>query len=115
MSDLEALCGRCGRRVDCGDGWIHVDPAEAARAQREESGVTVCWQVHHRRCDPDPYDGGYWIDVENITSWAGLAHWTAHLMAKRWLEATDWDELLREAAGEIPPVRLRPVALESAA
>ena len=35
-----------------------------------------------------------------VSTWAGLSRWTAHLMAKNWFPLSDWDEVLREAAGE---------------
>jgi hypothetical protein len=29
------------------------------------------------------------------------------MMCKNWLAVTDWDELLREAAGDVPATRIR--------
>jgi hypothetical protein len=46
---------------------------------------------------PRPEDG-YQIGTEQIATMAALFWWSAHLMSKRWLPMTDWDELMREAA-----------------
>jgi len=114
MSDLESFCSECGERVDSGDGWFHVDTAEATRVISQPGGgpfVAAEWQVHHRRCSSrlDRGRSVYWIDVEEVISWAGLVYRTALLMAKPWLEGTDWDELLCEASGTgLLGSRLRP-------
>jgi hypothetical protein len=58
----------------------------------------VSWQVLHRKCDPRPDYGDYAIEVERARSAWDLIWWTAHLMGKNWVPATNWDDVLRHAA-----------------
>jgi hypothetical protein len=38
--------------------------------------------------------GFYWIDVERIADAAAALAWTLHLSEKRWLDATNWRDLM---------------------
>jgi hypothetical protein len=59
----------------------------------------VSWQILHSKCDPRPaYDGDYAIDVARARSAWDLLWWTAHLMGKNWVPATNWDDVLRHVA-----------------
>jgi hypothetical protein len=133
-AELIILCGTCRRPVGPGAGclWVgftEISDARGARTRWDEDraasfvtleemtavlAATVTWKIHHDGCTAGP-DDGYWIDVEQITTWAQLAWWTAHLMAKNWLELTDWDQLLREVAGEGGPSPRITVRMRSAA
>lgn len=129
-ADLTWLCGSCGQPVGDWDGYLYVSPLDAMARERvsrqreathagravsigelvrewaEDPGIAA-WRVTHHRCDSRPdFADGYHIDPGRIATWSQLAHWTAHLMDKRWFAHTDWDELLREAAGDTPPFRV---------
>jgi hypothetical protein len=70
------------------------------------------WRVWHRRCDPDPDEerGDYYhFTLDRVVDACGLLHWTAHLMKKPWLAATNWDDLLRGAADGHGPIRCTPM------
>ena len=58
----------------------------------------VPWRARHHACAPKADADAYEIDTDRLSCWRDLIWWTAHLMGKRWLELTDWDELLRETA-----------------
>ncbi len=60
--------------------------------------ATVSWRVLHARCDPEPDSDDYWIGVERIRTPGDVISWTAHLLGKRWLQVTNWDDLLRTVA-----------------
>ena len=68
------------------------------------------WHAHHDRCMPPEGESSYDVDVGQVRTWAGLVRWTVHLMGKRWLEFSDWDDVLREASGESPSRRIRAIA-----
>jgi hypothetical protein len=68
------------------------------------------WHTHHDRCMPEPGRDSYDIGAEQVRTWAGLVRWTTHLMAKRWLDVSDWDDVLREASGESQSRRIRAIA-----
>ena len=53
------------------------------------------WHIYHRACDPDPDDNSeYWFDAYRCSTAFDLLGWTAHLLGKKWLEDTDWDEFI---------------------
>ena len=109
-------CSVCDKPVEDDDGYVTMEMAQAVRVEEERAawagtspeGVTAVkadtypksahWQVFHIDCDPEPDREAYSFDVGRIRSaWAALA-WTAHLMKKRWLAATDWDVLIERVA-----------------
>jgi hypothetical protein len=127
---LTWLCGTCGQPVGDWDGYLYVSPLDAVahgearrrntarhagravpvseliREWAEGPGI-ASWRVTHHRCDSrGDFADGYHIDPGQIGTWAELAHWTAHLMGKRWFKDTDWAELLHEAAGDTPSARV---------
>lgn len=54
------------------------------------------WRVHHERCDPDPDDKSYWIEVGRADTHERLLSWMCHLVEKVWvLEETDWTDFVR--------------------
>ena len=97
-AELVMFCGRCRAPVDGDTGFIGVRHAALARAGTGPG--EVLWETLHHSCDPDPGNDCYAINAERIATSPALAWWTAHLMGKTWLALTDWDEVLREAAGE---------------
>jgi hypothetical protein len=104
-AELDIMCPRCRHAIPRGRGCLWVSYAEIRGGIRESGGQTaegpdeITWKVHHDGCTAEPGDA-YSIEVVQISTWAGLSRWTAHLMAKTWFPLSDWDELLREAAGE---------------
>jgi hypothetical protein len=126
MNEITIICGRCHAAVAPGSGFLGVSLSEVTRAERAEAAFNakhpesatlqevvaelpdeVPWRSRHYACAPKADADAYQIDVDRLRTWADLAHWTAHLLAKTWLTATDWDDILREAAGEIPSRRIR--------
>jgi len=129
--ELIMMCSACHKPIGDHEGWLWVDRSavsahgRAARAWREEHedepggaisfDVTavldypkpVRWRAHHKDCDPEPDAASYTIESERLSTWADLAHWTAHLMAKQWVAATDWGKIL-EGVAEGSGSRLRP-------
>lgn len=125
------FCDECRTPVADREGWIHCVEAErfsyaqgirerksaasAIPAQRQSSWVHVSaseilgrpsparWWIHHRECDPDIDSVDYCIDIERIRTPLQVIHWTAHLMGKRWLRDTAWDELLESVSSHIDP------------
>lgn len=113
-------CQVCRRPV-VGDGYVWVDNAEIAACERawaefdERRGGKSWqpvgledlfalpdeaeWQAHHARCDPNPDRSSYSIQANRIDTAAKLLDWTAHLMGKSWLGHTNWDNVIRSAAG----------------
>lgn len=111
------VCKECKRPVADGDGYLHVSEVGLAehragvkRWEAEHPGTIhtlgelmdlpddVPWQVHHHACDPNPETGDYWFSVNEVRTHAGLLRWTAHLMGKRWLDATNWSAVIRDQA-----------------
>ena len=104
-NELVLFCGRCRAPIDGDTGFVGVRHGAIARAQAEKRNhgtepEEVLWETLHNSCDPDPSDDCYQINAERIATYPALAWWTAHLMGKSWLALTDWDEVLREVAGE---------------
>ena len=116
-AELDILCARCRHAIPRGRGCLWVSYTEISggiresgeRERRAAAGVAleqltegpdeITWKVHHDGCTPEPGDA-YTIEIVQVSTWAGLSRWTAHLMAKNWFPLSDWDEVLREAAGE---------------
>lgn len=117
---LAWLCRACGRPIEDGTGYLHVDhllvsQRESAREDwerkgRDDFGLSfadfirdvpdeVPWEAHHAACDPDPDSGDYWIEIHRVRTHGHLLNWTAHLMEKSWLMDTNWDELIRHMSG----------------
>lgn len=133
-AELALICRGCKRPVDDEDGSLRVTYAAIEQYRKAEQqwqarnlGMAVDlaelltgpdearWLAYHDRCDPEAGIGAYQIDAEHLSTWRDLARWTAHLMGKNWFAWTDWDELLREAAGVIPPVTIQVLDARSAA
>lgn len=121
---IQYKCDRCGRSVAKGSGYVHVsyDDIYAAEEHMEKCknelqvenggqrplggwGVywnvsklmeyqPACWQVHHERCDPDPDGNDYHFDVGRADTYEKLLSWSAHLLDKSWLRATNWGQFI---------------------
>ena len=134
MNDLTLICETCGFPVAGDSGSIYVRLAEVRdthAADREwhethpaDAAVDIVelltmpgdihWRTGHDACRADRDEGCYEIDSDRIATWPALARWTAHLMEKNWFALSDWDDLLREVAGEVPSRRIRVAAREAA-
>ena len=133
MNDLTLICETCGFPISGDTGCLYVLVGELAAYQEEyqawraargdgaASGaelillpLPVAWHTAHDKCRTDRDEEAYEIDAVRITSWAKVAHWTAHLMEKNWLQSTDWRHLLRELSGDTPSRRIRVAAKEAA-
>lgn len=118
QSLLRWKCDRCGDPIISGTGYIAIDLHETATAEaltaewraRHREGTTTLaalstlpdqalWVVAHDTCAPLPDGPYYCIDIERAETAAHLLSWTAHLMGKPWISATNWDDLIREMAG----------------
>ena len=107
------FCQACGAEIE-DNGHIWIDQSDVSRveeawdAKRNKTTWSpaelarmpsqVGWQAHHFSCDPKPDAYAYEILAERINTAAKLVHWTAHLMGKSWIEATDWANVLRSAS-----------------
>ncbi|MEV7039496.1 hypothetical protein [Amycolatopsis sp. NPDC051061] len=109
---VEAFCQVCGERITAdGHIWVNLrivaQVEEVWEAKKDKTRWsldelakmpdTAAWQAHHLACDPEPDANAYEIPIGRIGTAAKLIGWTAHLMEKSWLSATDWDHVLREA------------------
>lgn len=105
------ICEACDGEIADGDGWLTCSDFEVADTERiirdiyenrepwspiplSEFPDHVHWYRYHCSCDPHADEGSYWIAVERIRTLPELLSWTAHLMQKRWLKATDWSYLI---------------------
>jgi len=117
VNDLTLMCGACRKPVEHGSGYLSMrfgDLSDHRRAQAAWDEThpgdlhdlgdfllapeDVHWGAWHAACDPRRDEDAYQIDDERIDSWRQLTWWTSHLMAKNWLESTDWDHLLQGIA-----------------
>lgn len=118
-SRLEWPCDICGEKVEDGEGYLTVSYRDIAqweqwheefdrsRRERAQGGITfycvsdlndmpprAAWKVLHRRCDPEPASSDYWYEIGRIRTPADVFARTAHLMGKRWINSTDWQNVL---------------------
>jgi hypothetical protein len=134
VNDLTLICETCHFPVTGNSGSIYVrlgDVRDKRHADQEwkqahPAGAAIDihelltmpgdirWRVGHDSCRADRDEACYEIDDDKIATWPALARWTAHLMEKGWFPLSDWDDLLREVAGEIPSRRIRVAAREAA-
>ena len=113
MTAIVMYCQPCNGPIAPGAGFIGVRHAEIRRAEADDGAPEAMWITRHFTC-MGPADGDcYQIDSERITTWHGVTWWTAHLMAKAWLPATNWDAVLSELADGKPFALL--LAVEAAA
>jgi hypothetical protein len=109
MTDLTLICETCGFPIAEGSGCIYTTFAEMHTSSDE-----IHWHTSHYAHLAAGFRDTYEIDSGRIATWPRLAWWTAHLMEKNWFALSDWDDLLREVAGEIPSRRIRVAAKEAA-
>ena len=114
--EIDYICDTCGRPVDDGEGALYVLHADivnarTARAEWEKTtrggpidvvslltmGDSAPWRIKHDTCGALIADG-YDISVEKVRTWRQLLSWTAQLMGKTWLPATDWAVVIEDAA-----------------
>jgi hypothetical protein len=134
VNDLTLICEICRFPIEGDAGAIYVTftDVNAARArERQERGGAVAvssidivdlllepgpihWRTGHY-AHPEMHEAdSYEIDASRIATWTALAHWTAHMMEKNWFALSDWDDLLREVAGDTASRRIRVAAKEAA-
>ena len=125
-AELALICRACRQPIEGDTGALRatyaainsVRAAEAEWAERQgDRAISITelmlapepvpWLPYHDRCDPEFESASYQIDSAQLSTWRHLARWTAHLMSKNWFPFSDWDELLREAAGEVPATRIQ--------
>lgn len=85
--------GQYMRAGDEGEGdqlGLHVFNMEAIFDRPPEAH----WWAIHRCCDPDPQGSGYHFTVDRISTPWDFIQWTHHLYGKRWVDDTDWWELM---------------------
>lgn len=133
MPDLQAICDGCLTVIADGEGHVWTDRHIAEKTSRKARGEDtswmddepladaadllvvgeqgVAWHVTHTGCAPAMPSWAYAIPVERITTWPAFLHWTAHLMDKGWLAATDWAELIHRSVNPTlaTPSGLRPM------
>lgn len=133
MPDLQAICDGCLTVITDGDGHVWTDRHIAEKTSRKARGedtswmdddpladatdaltvgeAGVAWHVTHTECAPVMPSWAYAIPVERIATWPAFLHWTAHLMDKGWLAATDWSCLIDRAVNprKATPSGLRPI------
>lgn len=135
MNDLTLICEVCKFPITNDSGSLYaryrdINEKRAAEhdwRERHPAGggaVSVAevmtkpglirWRAAHDKCRDDRDEDCYEIDVDQIMSWAGFCHWTAHLMDKNWFGLSDWRFLFRELAGESSSRRIRITAREAA-
>jgi len=140
MNDLTLICEICRFPIEGDTGAIYatfpdINAARSRERDRERergersSSVEVSsidivellmepgpirWRTAHYAHPEMREVDSYEIDAVRISTWPQLAHWTAHLMDKNWFDLSDWDDLLRELAGDTPSRRIRVVAREAA-
>jgi hypothetical protein len=134
MTELTLICETCAFPISGDTGCLYVLMSDLAAYQEEHQAwraastrggavstaelmllpLPVPWRTSHDKCRTDRDEEAYEIDAVRITCWAKVAHWTAHLMEKTWIQSTDWKHLLRELSGEAPVRRIRVVAREAA-
>lgn len=114
--DLQAICDGCLTVIADGEGHIWTDQHIAEKTSRTArgedaswmeddaltdmllaGGVGAAWHATHAGCTPVMPSWAYAIPVERINTWPAFLHWTAHLMDKRWLDGTDWTEVIHRA------------------
>lgn len=118
---IELLCFGCKKRVGLkpGDAVVHVRLAdadaygEAIKAWMAAHSGSISgdawntiprkpgWAIHCNDCNPhwnqdrtEACVGCYWFDATRANSVERLLGWTAHLMEKRWLGWTRWDDFI---------------------
>lgn len=137
--DLQAICDGCLTVIADGEGNVWTDRHIAEKTSRKGRGEDVswmdgdpladatdalavgelglAWHVTHDGCAPVMPSWAYAIPVERIATWPAFLHWTAHLMNKGWLAATDWDHFILRSVepqrGSVSGLRpIRPQDLE---
>lgn len=116
---LSWRCEECGNFVGDGRGVLAIRHDEVAMYYEAEEGwraeagpfpsvahlmehpPAARWHAQHDACF-EPDSSMYEIAVEDVRTPAQLLAFTAHLMGKTWLEATDWDRLILEACNRLP-------------
>ena len=53
------------------------------------------WTTTHPECDPQLDSLDYWMPVERLRTYERLIQFTAHIMEKKWIDSTNWSDVLR--------------------
>ena len=127
MEKLTHHCEVCAKEISGNRGSLFVHTGDVLRAQAalprdrgqgaggspQEIGELVRnWEENvarwHVMCDACMADAGIWegireIGLHQLTTYGHLVAWTAHLMEKRWLEVTNWRQVLASYASGLMP------------
>lgn len=109
VNDLTLICETCRFPINGDTGCIY-----ALFREMRQSSDEIHWHTSHYAHFPTNTGDTYEITAARISTWKQLAWWTAHLMEKNWFPLSDWDDLLREASGDVPSRRIRVEAKEAA-
>jgi len=105
---IEIMCCLCNTPIVNGRGVVHVQmrdvecAKETERHHSDPHGMTLFelggsppqWRGVHFECAPGGEIGAYAIDVEELRSEHDLLKSTACLLAKNWIQMTDWAVLI---------------------
>lgn len=126
MPEITLICGTCHGPIEGDTGALavsfpailahrralaewrqeHPGPVPSARDIRGFPEPLRWTPVHDKCLGPEP-DDAYDIDAAVLASAGGFIEWSRQLRRKSWIGFTDWEQVLREAAGEIPSSRMR--------
>lgn len=117
-ADITWNCNVCGFPIADDTGYLSLDMSAVATVEEARhnwktdhpDGASLDdlmrypeaapWAALHKHCDPDPEGPSYWYDIERCRTHQQLLARTAHLMGKRWLNATNWDQIITQKAGD---------------
>lgn len=131
-AEFTFLCAGCGSPVEDDSGHLGVDRRaayaqgqweEASRAGSIKSPIVsrARWEAWHTTCRIELEEFGadgvggegegwrYEIWINNVRTPSLVLARTAHLMGKRWIGDTDWQDIIGRLAVGAPPTRLRAV------
>lgn len=113
VAEIVWRCDVCDHPIDDGDGYITVSYPDIFRYQRDVDAWKAAhpqklirlseydtypepakWHVLHRDCDGDIDRYDYWWAIERFRTHQDVIARTAHISTKKWLQHTDWREIL---------------------
>lgn len=125
MPEITLICGTCHGPIEGDSGGLavyfpdinehrrlltewrqqHPEPVPDVRDVRGFP-EPLRWTPVHDKCVLAETADAYEIDAAALTSAGGFIEWSRQLRRKSWIGFTDWEQVLREAAGEIPSSRM---------